>query len=86
MSQKIISLEDYEKTIKSMLTQETARILLDSISSHLLSGNGVVFSKMLSVINQHGVRDAKEISQEIINKMSKIMYVDNMEGNNGKCE
>ena len=80
VSHKIISLEDYEKIIRSSLPHETAKILLDSMLSHLLSGNGAMFSKMLSVMNQHGVGAVKEISQEIISELQTKKCADDMAG------
>lgn len=80
VSQKIISVEDYATIVTSSLPQVTARILLDSMSSHLLNGNDAMFSKMLSVMKEHGVQAVKDISLEIISKLSSMKSVDDMTG------
>ena len=72
VSDKIISLEDHEKIIKSTVTQDAAKLLLDRVSFQLQNGNSSVFSKMLLIMDYHGVSTAKTISLEIRKKLSAI--------------
>ena len=69
VSDKIISLEDHERIIKSAVTQDAANLLLDKVSVQIQNGNTSVFSKMLLIMDYHGVNTAKAISREIRKKL-----------------
>ena len=69
VSDKIITLEDHERIIKSAVTQDAAKLLLDRVSVQIQNGNTSVFSKMLLIMDYHGVNSAKAISREIRNKL-----------------
>ena len=70
VSDKIISLEDYEKIMRSSLPQEAAKLLLDRVSVQLQNGNSIIFNKMLLIMDHHGVTTAKELAQEIRSALS----------------
>ena len=69
VSDKIITLEDHERIIKSAVTQDTAKLLLDRVLVQIQNGYTSVFSKMLLIMDYHGVNTAKAISREIRNKL-----------------
>ena len=71
VSDKIITLEDHERIIKSAVTQDTAKLLLDRVSVQIQNGITSVFSKMLLIMDYHGVNTAKAISREIRNKLKR---------------
>ena len=71
VSDKIISLEDYKKIMRSSLTQEAAKLLLDRVSVQLQNGNNTIFNKTLLIMDQHGVTAAKELAQVIRSALSK---------------
>ena len=77
VSDKIITLEDYDKIIRSLTPQEAAKILLDKISLQLQNGNSTLFNKMLLIMDHHGVATAKELSQEIRSKLFAVKHADN---------
>ena len=77
VSDKIITLEDYDNIIRSSKPQEAAKILLDKVSLQLQSGNSTIFNKMLLIMDHHGVATAKELSQEIRSKLFAVKHVDN---------
>ena len=81
VSDKIISLEDYEKIIRSSLPQEAAKMLLDRVSLQLQSGNTTIFNKMLLIMDHHGVTTTKELSQEIRSKLSSAKCEDDVASN-----
>ena len=76
VSDKIISLEDHERIIRSILPQDAAKLLLDRVSLQLQNGNISVFSKMLLIMDYHGVSNAKTISLEIRKKLSAVKCED----------
>ena len=72
VSDKIISLTDHERIIRSMVPQDAAKLLLDRASLQIQNGNTSVFSKMLLIMDYHGINTAKTISLEIRKKLSAI--------------
>ena len=72
VSDKIISLEDHEKIIRSTLPQDAAKLLLNKVSLQIQNGNTGVLTKMLLIMDYHGVSTAKAISVEIRKKLSAI--------------
>ena len=72
VSEKIISLTDHERIIKSAVTQDAAKLLLDKVSLQIQNGNTSVFSKMLLIMDYHGVNTAKTISLEIRKRLSLV--------------
>ena len=74
VSDKIITLEDYDKIIRSSTPQEAAKVLLDKVSLQLQSGNSTIFNKMLLIMDHHGVASAKELSQEIRSKLFAVKH------------
>ena len=69
VSDKIISLIDHGKVIRSSTPQEAARLLLDKVSLQLLNGNIKIFNKMLLIMDHYGVTDSKALSQEMRRKL-----------------
>ena len=69
VSDKIISLTDHEDIIRSSKPRQAAKFLLDRVSVQIQNGNTSVFSKMLLIMDYHGVNTAKAISREIRNKL-----------------
>ena len=55
-----------------MIPQDAAKLLLDRVSLQIQNGNTSVFSKMLLVMDYHGINTAKTISLEIKKKLSAI--------------
>ena len=78
VSDKIITLEDYDKIIRSTTPQEAAKVLLDKVSLQLQSGSSTVFNKMLLIMDHHGVATAKELSQEIRSKLFAVKNSDDV--------
>ena len=74
VSVKIITLEDYDKIIRSSTPQEAAKVLLDKVSLQLQSGNNTIFNKMLLIMDHHGMATAKELSQEIRSKLFAVKH------------
>ena len=72
VSDKILSLTDHEKIIRCSIPQEGAKLLLDRVCLQLQSGNSTVFIMMLLIMDHHGVIASKELSQEILNKLSVV--------------
>ena len=72
VSDKIITPEDHERIIKSAVTQDAAKLLLDGVSLQLQNGNKAVLSKMLLIMDYHGINTAKTISLEIRSKLSSL--------------
>ena len=72
VSDKIITLEDYDKIVRSITPQEAAKVLLDKVSLQLQSGNSTIFNKMLLIMDYHGVANTKELSEEIRNKLFAV--------------
>ena len=70
VSNKIISLQDHERIIKSMIQQDATKLLLEKVLLQLQKGNISVLSKMLLIVDHYGVSTAKTISAEIQNKLS----------------
>ena len=73
VSEKIISLDDYDKIIRltSTLWQEASKLLLDRVSSQLQNGNSTLFNKMLMIMSHHTVT-IKALSQEMRDKISAL--------------
>ena len=69
VSDKIITVQDHERIIKSAVTQDAAELLLDRVSMQIQNGNTSVFSKMLLIMDYRGVNAAKAISHEIRRKL-----------------
>ena len=78
VSDKIITLEDYDKIIRSPIPQEAAKILLDKMLFQLQSDNSTIFNKMLLIMDHHGVATAKELSQEIRSELFAVKHVDDI--------
>ena len=78
VSDKIITLEDYDKIIRSSTPQEAAKVLLDKVSLQLQSGNSTIFNKILLIMDHHGVATAKELSQEIRSKLLAVKHSDDV--------
>ena len=78
VSVKIITLEDYDKIIRSTTPQEVAKVLLDEVSLKLRSGNSTIFNKMLLIMDHHGMATAKELSQEIRSKLFAVKHSDDV--------
>ena len=74
VSDKIITLEDYDKIIRSTTPQQAAKVLLDKVSLQLQSGNSTIYNKMLLIMDHHGVATAKELSQEIRSKLFTVKH------------
>ena len=88
VSDKIISLTDHEKIIRSLLPLEAARLLLDRVSFQLQKGNSRVLNSMLLIMDHHGVAAVKALSTEIRSKLlavkSEIPFVSSYEQGNNK--
>ena len=78
VSDKIITLEDYDKIIRLPSPQEAAKILLGKVSLQLQSGNSAIFNKMLLIMDHYGVATAKELSQEIRSKLFAVKHADDV--------
>ena len=74
VSDKIISLTDHERIIRSSVPQDAAKLLLERISLQLKGGNCTVFNKMLLIMDHYGVLMAKNVSLQIRNKLSAVKY------------
>ena len=77
VSDKIISLTDHERIIRTMVPQDAAKLLLDRVSFQLQNRNNMVLSKMLLIMDYHGIDTAKTISLEIRSKLSSLKCEDN---------
>lgn len=80
VSDKIISLKDHERVIRSTIPEDAAKLLLDRVSLQLQKGNVTVLSKMLLIMDYHGVGAAKTVSVEMRTKLSAVKH---RQGNNG---
>ena len=69
VSDKIISLTDHEDITRSSTPRQAAKLLLDRVSVQIQNGNTSVFSKILVIMDYHGVNTAKAISREIRKKI-----------------
>ena len=78
VSDKIITLQDYDNIIRSARPQQAAEILLDKVSLQLQSNNSTVLNMMLLIMDHHGVATAKELSQEIRSKLFAIKCTDDV--------
>ena len=78
VSDKIITLEDYDKIIRSSAPQEATKVLLDKVSLQLQSGNSTIFNNMLLIMDHHNVDTAKELSQEIRSKLLAVKHSDDV--------
>ena len=85
VSEKIITLEDYDKIIRSPTPQEAAKIVLDKVLLQLQSGNSIIFNKMLLIMDHHGVATAKKLSQEIRSKLFAVKHADDVESSQSNC-
>ena len=69
VSDKIISLTDYEEIIQSPSPQKAARVLLDRVGEELQNGNSAALNKLLLTIEHHGIGAAKALSSELKNQL-----------------
>ena len=72
VSDKIISLADHERIIRSTVPQDAAKLLLDKASLQLQKGNSTVLNKMLLIMDKYGVSAARATSVEIRKMLSAI--------------
>ena len=79
VSDKIISLEDHERIIKTTVTFDAAKLLLDKVSQQLQDGNNMVLIKMLLIMDYHGTDAAKTMSIEIRKILSAFRSVNKSE-------
>ena len=73
VSDKIISVTDHERIIRSTVPQDATELLLQKVLLQLQKGNVSVFSKMLLIMDHYGTSTAKTISVEIRNRLSALM-------------
>ena len=83
VSEKIISLDDYDKIIRITLPQEASKLLLDKVSLQLQNGNGIILNKMLIIMNQHGMI-TKHLSQQISSKLSPLKIEHDLANDDGQ--
>ena len=74
VSDKVISLKDHERIIRSIVPEDAAKLLLDKVSLQIQNGNTGVLNKMLLIMEYHGISTAKTISLEIREKLSAINF------------
>ena len=74
VSDKVISLTDHERIIRTSVPQDSAQVLLDRVSLQLKNGNIAVFTKMLIIMEHYGTAAAKALSMEIKSKLPSIKY------------
>ena len=72
VSDKIISISDHERIIRSTVPQDAAELLLNRLSLQLQNGNDILFNKMLLIMDYHGTDAAKTISLEIRSKLALL--------------
>ena len=84
VSGKIISLTDHDKVIRSSVQQDAAKLVLDKVSVQLQSGNNKIFNKMLLIMFNHGVIGARELSQEVMSKLSAEKCEDHVISSDGQ--
>ena len=72
VSDKIISITDHERIIRSAVPQDAAELLLNRLSLQLQNGNDILFNKMLLIMDYHGTDVAKTISLEIRSKLALL--------------
>ena len=77
VSDKIISLDDYDKIIRITLPQEASKLLLDRVSLQLQNGDDTIFNKMLMIMNHHTIT-TRALSQEMRNKVSALKCANNL--------
>ena len=73
VSDKVISLEDHERIIKSTIQQDAAKLLLERVLLQLQNGNVSVLIKMLLIMDHYGVSTAKTMSVEIQSRLSALV-------------
>ena len=83
VSERIISLDDYDKIIRVTLPQQASKLLLDRVSQQIQNGNSAVFTKMLMIMNHHDTI-TKELSQEIRSKVSALSHVNDLASDDGQ--
>ena len=68
VSERVISLADHHKIVRSSNPQESATLILEKVSVELQCGNSAVLNKMLWIMEQ-GIATANIISKEIRDKL-----------------
>ena len=84
VSDKIISLNEHDRVIRSSFRQEAAILVLNKILVQLQSGNNKIFKTLLQIIVDHGTLDPKNLSQEIIGKLSAEKCEDHVISSDGQ--
>ena len=84
VSDKIISLSDYEEIIQSPSPQKAARLLLDKVGEELQNGNSSALNKMLLTIEHRGIGAAKVLSSEIKNLLPPVSCGELVANNNNQ--
>ena len=72
VSERIISLADNLKILNSPTSQMAAELLLETVSCRIQKGDSNVLTKMLVIIERHGIDAAKKLSQEINARLEDI--------------
>jgi len=76
VSDKVISLADNEEILKSSTALTAAQLILDRVSLKMKNESSDVFSKMILIMEHHGIDAAKILSQEIKVKLKEIKLND----------
>ena len=84
VSDKIISVTDHERIIRSTVPQDGAKLLLDRVSWQLQNGNTTAFNKILLIMDHYGVTAAKTLSQEIKSNLSAFKCENNVASSSGQ--
>ena len=84
VSDKIISITDHERIIRSTVPQDAAELLLNRLSLQLKNGNDILLNKMLLIMDYHGTDAAKTISLEIRSKLSLLECKDSTVSSSGQ--
>ena len=84
VSDKIISVTDHERIIRSPVPQDGAKLLLDRVSWQIQNGNTTVFNKILLIMDHYGVAAAKTLSQEIRSNLSAVKCKDTVASSSGQ--
>ena len=84
VSDKIISITDHERIIRSTVPQDAAELLLNRLSLQLKNGNDILLNKMLLIMDYYGTDAAKTISLEIRSKLSLLECKDSTVSSSGQ--
>ena len=84
VSDKIISIRDHERIIRSTVPQDAAELLLNRLSLQLQNGNDILLNKMLLIMDYHGTDAAKAISLQIRSKLSLLECKDSTVSSSGQ--